>query len=216
MSYDFTLRRQIFRTGRTAVRIGVIAGRAIHNMIKKRQAAIPKNPYMEWEESPNKEQVMVYFELFEDAEDDELVELGQINMDLKAPVDVLREYVRRNFREMLNQSTGDSFSFKKVGVKSEIVPRSEEAKKYTKDLVQNKMNRATMESVTCVLLVAEPGAKPVIIDEINDNESLMPSLVDKEADGAAADRAESRKERKAAGGKSSKNMKSLDKKGAKK
>jgi hypothetical protein len=165
MSYDFTLRRSAYRFVRLLGRGVAIMGALGYHRLKQKTKKKVLTPYQTWETSKAKIQIAVYIATV--SEEDEDMLLGLISIDPKAPADILREYIRRNFQEALNESPwGDSFLFskEKKGHKPEVFPRAIEPKKYTKDVTVLRMDHETMETGQCVMLVAEPHVGKVMIE----------------------------------------------------
>jgi hypothetical protein len=165
MSYDFTLRRSAYRFVRLLGRGVAIMGALGYHRLKQKTKKKVLTPYQTWETSKAKIQIAVYIATV--SEEDEDMLLGLISIDPKAPADILREYIRRNFQEALNESPwGDPFLFskEKKGHKPEVFPRAIEPKKYTKDVTVLRMDHETMETGQCVMLVAEPHVGKVMIE----------------------------------------------------
>lgn len=97
--------------------------------------------------------------------------LGEINMDLKAPCDVMREYVQRAFRKRLNEVMGDSFLFlaRDANGKQHILQRKEEPRTYSEQYAPFIMNAKTLVGSTTITLVREAGVRRRIIPEFLDD-----------------------------------------------
>jgi hypothetical protein len=165
MSFDFTLRRSTYRFLRMLARGTNILGRVGYHALKKKTKKKELTPYQHWETSRAKGLVSVYIAATNEDDDDQL--LGVVNIDPKAPADILREYIRRHFKDDLNDGPwGDSFLFQKdkKGRKPEIFARAIEPKKYTKDVTVLRMDHITMEATQCVMLTAEPHVSKVLIE----------------------------------------------------
>ena len=160
MSFDFALRRGTTRAiktiGRTAKFLFVGAVKLILRNRKKAQ----ETPFDAWNRSPHKETVKVVF----DVDGQELETIATFQMDTKAPCDILREYIRRNAYQQLNEKCGDSFSIVILrNAKLDILPRKKESKTYTKDFTQFVMDHITMEAAQTVTIMQERGKNRVII-----------------------------------------------------
>ncbi len=102
----------------------------------------------------------------------------EIQIDLQAPMDVVREVVQRNFRETLNKTCGDSFLFyvSMPNGKDKILTRNKESGTYSKDYAPFMMNQKTLIGAPTFTLIPEPNTKP----------KLIPEFVEVKAAGGAA------------------------------
>jgi len=117
-----------------------------------------------WDESLTKIEVSVVLEIpFQDDE-----KLGEVKMDLKAPIAVMREYIYRNFRSRLNEICGEQFLFfcakddDEAGtgeVVEILLARAKEVMVYTGDFAPFKMDTKTMEGINKIVIVIDPEFK---------------------------------------------------------
>ena len=81
--------------------------------------------------------------------------LGEFSMHLDAPCDICREFVKRNFREKLNQSVGDSFCIIYNDEMGEHkLPRDREYRTYSKKVIPFIIDPKSLLG-THVLTIAE-------------------------------------------------------------
>lgn len=83
--------------------------------------------FQRWEMSEDKSEVVVYFE--EGMAERQF--MGTLYIDLDAPVEVMREYIQRQFRDFLNDVCGDSFLFfarLETGEEEVLVRRAEDTR----------------------------------------------------------------------------------------
>jgi hypothetical protein len=161
-SFDFTARRKMWKTLKHRVEAFV----KFLRMMRSRAAAAAGDDnagldFETWDASQNKVPVDIYLEV--DNRPDE--KLGEITMDLTAPVYIMRLYLYRNdyIRDRLNALQGVNFQFfvvkdneeydednpeGNVGVDSSIdwlLERDKEKQTYTHDFAPFKMDNKTME-----------------------------------------------------------------------
>lgn len=170
MSYDFSFRRKcgrsLIRTGRTIRSIANNVVRVIAKFKKENQSR-EMTPYEKWQGSANKSNVIVMYK-----KDKHLpgTTLGDLRVDLQAPLDIMREYIQRNYRDKLNQTCGDSFEFfiELKNGKSKLLDRTKEPGTYSEDFAPFIMNHSTMVGAATIIIVAQDNVKPKIIPEFID------------------------------------------------
>ena len=94
------------------------------------------------------------------------VEVGKVEFDLEAPLEVFRKLVNFSCSTKLNEYMGNSYVFmpgvasdKPKGPEHEIpIGRKKEGQVYTREAVSTKMDKDTMESFYEATLVREKGA----------------------------------------------------------
>lgn len=164
MSYDFALRRYVFSIlykvyGTTA---GIV--KLLRGLVKTASAATSETPFDYWKRSMEKVEVVCIL----DKGNDNCTVLGEFKLDLKAPVDIMREFIRREFREKLNTSVGESFLFFKVDPDTaveEILLKENEFKTYSKAFCFEKTDSKTMVTSMAVLIIPDPKRGRVLIPE---------------------------------------------------
>ena len=192
ISFDFALRRSTYRflklLGRGVSILGRVGMKAVAKKTKKKELS----PFQHWETSKAKLVMNVYVAALTEDDDDYM--LGSINVDPKAPADMLREYVRRTFQAELNEGPfGDSFLFRKEkkGGQPEIFPRAVEPKRYAKDMTVLRMDHKTMETALCVVIIPEPNVPKVLVEiapdiDSDDEDATKPEQQQQGANGAGA------------------------------
>lgn len=162
MSFDFTLRRLVFRFLRIFYRMALAlfnAGKSVYKMLN---SGAKETPFEFWQRSLTKVDVVFYLDL--EGPGDAIL-LGEVKMDTAAPVDIMREYCRRNFREELNKTVGDSFVFYRHEPKEEVCLREDEFKTYSRDFAPMKMDSKTMVSAMTAVLKKDPARGRMMIPE---------------------------------------------------
>jgi hypothetical protein len=99
--------------------------------------------------------------------------LGVIQISLDAPCDVLREYIRRNFRTTLNKTIGDSFVFiynLDTGLEAKL-PRIQEPRKFSKKVAPYVIDPKTVLGRNVVTITPAVNAKPEPIPEFEKEET---------------------------------------------
>ena len=79
--------------------------------VLRMELKLQKSAFRTWEESKNKEKVQVVLQMLSSGFRPEQVPVGGLEIDLNAPADVLRIYMHRYFRQVLNETVGDGFLF---------------------------------------------------------------------------------------------------------
>lgn len=164
MSYDFSLRKSF---GKAIWGIGKGIGttvKMVTNVVKTVNSGAEETPYEYWARSYEKEKVAATLNMGNDQE----VALGDIEMDLKAPVEIMREYIHRAFREKLNETIGESFLFTIIDEESNkmtILPREDEYRTLAKIYAVQKVDARTFMSSLAVLLVKDRMRGRVFIPE---------------------------------------------------
>ena len=161
-SYDFTARRKMWSTLKHRVERFV----KFLRMMRSRAAAVAGDEnagldFETWDASENKVPISIYLEV-ENHPDEKL---GEIVMDLTAPVYIMRLYLYRNdeIRDRLNTLQGVNFQFFVVKDNDEydesnpeanvgkdsvvdwLLERDKEKQTYTSDFAPFKMDNRTME-----------------------------------------------------------------------
>eukprot|EP01041_Mallomonas_annulata_P002271 gene2271-4420_t len=102
------------------------------------------HPYKRWEKSISKADIDCMLEL-DDGTTAKLI--GTFKMDLDAPCDVMREYIERHFRDILNQSVGEDFCFYLPGAGGgELLARKMEPRAWSKDYAELKETYITRQA----------------------------------------------------------------------
>lgn len=167
MSFDFTARRH-FTKGLIRTGNGLLGmARMMRSLVKRRtkEAAQDKaesTPYARWNLSLEKSTVICMLEV--DKQRPQL--LGEFQMDVNAPVDIMREYVQRAFRDKLNPICGDSFLFFAVlasNGKETVLERRKEPSSYSHIWAPFIMDAKTMIGGATATIVREPNTKTKII-----------------------------------------------------
>lgn len=186
MSYDFSLRRRTYLILRS-ITLGVISSFRLLRGIIKTYTSTEKESTLEfWMRSMSKVDIVCIL----DNGNNNDIELGEFKMDLNAPCDIMREYIRRSFREELNKTIGESFLFSKVDpitFNEEILPRDSEFKTYSKTYCIEKTNSKTMVTLMTILIIPDKERSRVIIPEVlnkknssvDDQDEEMQKLLDK-------------------------------------
>lgn len=166
MSYDFTLRKNaakyVYKLGKSIYSLVKL----VRSAVKTANAAANETPYEYWQRSLAKVEIRAYLETGPDQE----VVLGEFRMDLAAPVEIMREYLYRTFRETLNKTVGESFLFLQIDVENEhehILPRDDEYKTRSKLFAIKKTDPKTLETFLSVTLVRDKERARVLIPEMN-------------------------------------------------
>ena len=172
MSYDFSIRRKgargLIRTGRIFRAVGKNFIK-IFAKFKKKNTTREISPYEKWQGSPNKNNVIIMFKKDKNMPG---TNLGDLRVDLKAPLDIMREYIQRNFREKLNKTCGDSFEFyiELKNGKDKLLDREKEPGTYTEDYAPFIMNHSTMVGAATIIIISNDNIKPTIIPEFVDDD----------------------------------------------
>jgi hypothetical protein len=164
MSFDFTLRRQVF--GILYKFYGVTAGtiKFLRGLMKNAAGGAAETPYEYWKRSMEKVDVLCII----DKGNGRTETVGEFKLDLKAPADIMREFIRRAFRTQLNATFGESFLFFKVDqdtAEEEILLREDEFKTYSKTYCFEKTDAKTMVTSMAILIIPDPNRGRVLIPE---------------------------------------------------
>lgn len=167
MSYDFTLRRQVGGVVYGMFRVGMKAAIKMGRLLAARSGAITVSEWELWHSSNNKVDCECRYEQF----GVEPTILGKFKMDLDAPANVMRSYVRVNFREILNESIGDAFEFYLPGNSGEgdkQLARTAEPMTYSKDYAPFTLDK-NMDGKYIVSIIKEKEYRqPIGIPEQTD------------------------------------------------
>ena len=113
--------------------------------------------------------------------------LGGFAMHLDAPCDVCREFVKRNFREQLNQSVGDSFRIIYNDERGEHkLLREREYRTYSKTVIPFIVDPSTLLGTYILTIAEEEGEEYTPIPEFEGDVLLL----EKSDDGASMARIE--------------------------
>jgi hypothetical protein len=164
MSYDFTLRRQVFSLlykffGATAKTV-----KFLRSLVKNAAGGKAESAFDYWKRSMEKVDVVCIL----DKGNGRTETIGEFKLDLKAPCDIMREIIRRAFRTQLNASIGESFLFFKVDpdtAEEEILLRENEFKTYSKTFCFEKTDAKTMVTSMAILIIPDPQRGRVLIPE---------------------------------------------------
>ena len=162
MNYDFSLRRRLSRSITRQLKQSHTLIQALQRMLE-RAVGDPQAAAMSWEvweQSKKKVEVQVFWQTPPRGRgmDPEMELLGSVEVDLQAPVLILREYLQRAFRHRLNELQGDDFQFRKqLDDGSDVdLEREREMVTYSADFVPFKMNNKTMEGAYQLTIVPAP------------------------------------------------------------
>lgn len=164
MSYDFTLRRNVYSTLAKVYRTGASIIKLLRGLVKTASAGTTESPFEYWKRSMEKVDVVCII----DKGGDNSTVLGEFKLDLKAPVEIMREFIRREFRTQLNTTIGESFLFFKVDPDTsaeEILLKENEYKTYAKTFCFEKTDAKTMVTSMTVLIIPDPNRGRVLIPE---------------------------------------------------
>ena len=164
MSFDFTLRRQVFGAlyrvfGATAAFV-----KLVRSAVKTAGGTSKETPYEFWKRSLEKVDVVCIL----DKGNDHSTVLGEFKLDLKAPADIMREFILRTFRTQLNATIGESFLFFKVDpdtLVEDVLKRDIEFKTYSRDFCFEKTDAKTMVTSMTILITPDPTRGRVVIPE---------------------------------------------------
>ena len=163
MQYDFTLRRQASNLLLRLFGASIAFVKLIRGLMKT-AGGTAESPFEYWQRSLEKVDVMCII----DKGNDHTTVLGEFKLDLKAPAEIMREFIRRNFRVELNTTIGDSFLFFKVDPDTaveEILLRENEFKTYSHSFCFEKTDAKTMVTTMCILIIPDPNRGRVVIPE---------------------------------------------------
>jgi hypothetical protein len=168
MSYDFTLRRQVGGVMYGMFRVGMKYALKMGRLLAARSGAITVSEWEIWHNSTNKMDCECKYEQF----GVEPILLGKFKMDLDAPANVMRSYIRLNFREILNESIGDAFEFYLPGNAGEggdkQLARTAEPMTYSKDYAPFTLDK-NMDGKYIVSIIKEKEYRhPILIPEQTD------------------------------------------------
>ena len=161
-TWDFTLRRKLSKATLRTMNCVVKLCKMVSSVAVK-YTKLEVDPYLEWEDRKDKVDIACDIELEEDAP----IQIGEFKMCLDAPVDVMRIYVSRNFRDYLNETAnlGEGFLFYS-GAESLLLPRELEMTRYSKDFCPFIINNKTMDGINRVCIRTDPDS--------NTHRAIMP------------------------------------------
>jgi hypothetical protein len=181
MSFDFTLRRRIAKALYAVFSVFKMIFNLSKAVYKLIDAGAKETPYEVFQRSLNKVDIAVVLDL----EGNNVTTLGEFKMDITAPVEIMREYIRRNFAAQLNETVGDSFLFYRIdpvgGVKGQRLKKEDEFKTYSKDYALLRTDATTMMSAMTATLVRDPDRGRVMMEVVapeaeEDDEELLKLL----------------------------------------
>lgn len=164
MQFDFTLRREVSNLLYRCAGASLSFIKFIRGLMKTASGGAAESPYEYWARSMEKVDVVCII----DKGSDRTTVLGEFKLDLKAPADMMREFIRRAFRAELNTTIGDSFLFFKVDPDSgheDILLRENEYKTYSNMFCFEKTDNKTMVTSMCILIIPDPNRGRVVIPE---------------------------------------------------
>lgn len=159
MSYDFTLRRQIGGVVYGIMKVGMKYAMKMGRLFAIRSGAIGLSEWEIWHDSNNKVDCECMYEQI--GVDPTL--LGKFKMDLDAPANIMRSYVRVNFREILNETIGDAFEFylpEEGGDKQ--LARTAEPMTYSKDYAPFTLDK-NMDGKFIIRIIREKDYRSAIV-----------------------------------------------------
>lgn len=164
MSFDFTLRRQVFSI--LYKFYGVAAGtvKFLRSLMKSAAGGTSESSYEYWKRSMEKVDVLCIL----DKGGGRSETIGEFKLDMKAPADIMREFIRRSFRTQLNASIGESFLFFRIDpdtAEESILLRENEFKTYSKAFCFEKTDAKTLMTSMAVLIIPDPNRGRVLIPE---------------------------------------------------
>jgi hypothetical protein len=165
MSFDFTIRRQVFGILYKVLGASVSFVKLLRGVFKTiSKGGNNETPFEYWQRSMTKLDVVCIL----DKGNDHTTVLGEFKLDMKAPADVMREMIQRNFRLQLNPTIGDSFLFLKIDPdtsKESVLSRENEFKTYCSEYCFEKTDNKTMVTSMTILITPDPNRGRVIIPE---------------------------------------------------
>jgi hypothetical protein len=184
MSYDFSLRKYSYRQVKRLAKMLYSVVKMIRSAAKAANNAVHESPFDYWQRSLEKSDVRIFYEIAADTE----IVLGEFRMDLHAPLDIMREYIYRNFREKLNETVGESFLFLQIDEESEvekILPRDDEFRTASKTFANKRTDNKTFETFLAVTIIRDQQRARVLIPDLEakeeeDNEEA--SLINEDED----------------------------------
>lgn len=166
MSYDFNLRKNAYRHVRRMGKLLYSIVKMIRNLVKAANNAVTETPYEYWQRSLEKTDIRVFYEIAAETE----IVLGEFRMDLSAPLEIMREYIYRNFRDKLNETVGESFLFLQIDEDSEmekILPRDDEFRTPSKSFAVKRTDNKTFETFLAVTIIRDQARARVLIPDLN-------------------------------------------------
>lgn len=131
---------------------------------RKYKENVNLDPFEVWDTSGDKTEISCFIE--SDSGARELI--GIFAMDLDAPCNVMRLYLRKQFRERLNEITGDSFLFFGIIENSEtILDREVEEHTESRVYVELKIDDVTEHRVYSVFIMRDKSAEIMHIPEFD-------------------------------------------------
>jgi hypothetical protein len=175
LSFDFTLRRKIAKQFYKIYLLLKMIFMNVYNIYHNLTSGMKETPYEYWQRSLEKEVVQCIYEI----SSTESINLGEFRMDIKAPLEIMREYICRRFRIPLNKTIGESFIFFRINPnneKEEYCAREDEFRIHAKDFVIMKTDNITFESTLTVTIVKDKDRGKVLIPEFQDDFDDIGSL----------------------------------------
>lgn len=164
MQFDFSLRREASNMLYRLFGACLSFVKLIRGLMKTASGGAAESPFEYWQRSLEKVDVVCII----DKGNDRTTVLGEFKLDMNAPADIMREFIRRSFRTELNTTIGDSFLFFKVDqdtAAEEILLRENEFKTYSHAFCFEKTDAKTMVTSMCILVIPDPNRGRVVIPE---------------------------------------------------
>lgn len=164
MQFDFTLRREASNMLHRMFGACLSFVKMVRGLVKTASGGAAESPFEYWSRSLEKVDVVCII----DKGNDRTTVLGEFKLDMNAPADIMREFIRRSFRTELNTTIGDSFLFFKVDqdtAAEEILLRENEFKTYSHSFCFEKTDAKTMVTSMCILIIPDPNRGRVVIPE---------------------------------------------------
>jgi hypothetical protein len=159
-SYINKKTKSMLKEGIKDMKVGIKYAIKMGKLFALRSGAITLSEWETWHESSNKVDCVCYFERA--GKDDPLL-LGNFKMDLDAPANIMRSYIRVNFREILNESIGDAFEFYLPGENGiQQLARTAEAMTYSKDYAPFTLDK-NMDGKYIVSIIIEKDYRSAIL-----------------------------------------------------
>ena len=167
-NHGYTI-RMIEKAVKAVGRAAVGSMQYIQEEYRKYREHVDTDPFDLWDTSGDKDEIICCIE----ADSGVREEIGTFLMDLDAPCSIMRTYIQKNFREKLNDITGDSFLFWGVIDDSEtILDRDAEEATESRVYVDLKIDPVSEHRTHTVLIMRDKAAEIVHIPEFADPKDI--------------------------------------------
>ena len=162
-NHGYTL-RLISKALRFLGRLVIAGAKAFAQSIREMMKNVQTDPFDIWDSSGDKDKITVHLE----DEFDDRIRLGEISIDIDAPLSVMRLYLQRYMREDLNEKCGDSFLFlADIEGAESILHREEEEKTDTRIYVNRSEDESGKVSLS-IRIMRDRSAELVLIPEFQE------------------------------------------------